>query len=105
MAKLIPPLLSRRADEYGAFYSGWPTFSEVYPLFGPGKGQGTLDIRVPSNYLYVPKSGYTYGLDKETQTVDLENPLDPQWEDKEETIYCASRPRPALPRAAPSAPS
>lgn len=71
-------------------YAGWPTFSEVYPVFGPGRAQGTLEIRVPSNYLYKTDSHkYTYGYDRETGVLDLENPKDPQWEDKEDMIYCA----------------
>lgn len=81
------------ADEYGAFYSGRPTFTDVYPLLSPGKGQGTMDIRIPANYMYDVKPGYTYGLDEETDQIDLENPLDLPWEDKENLIHCAC-PRP-----------
>lgn len=79
------------SDEYGQFYSGIHTFSEVVPVFSPGKMPGSIDIRIPSGfYKKIFSAAYSYGYDKEQGTLDLENPADPPWEKKNDRIYCES---------------
>lgn len=50
---------------------------------------GSIDIRVPSAFYQDGFSPmYSYGYNVKKQTIDLENPADPIWEDKNDVIYC-----------------
>lgn len=78
-------------DEYGAFYSGISAFTEVVPIFSPGRMAGSVDIRIPSSfYAETWDDTYSYGYNESTGKIDLNNPSDSQWEDKRNTIYCTS---------------
>ncbi|KZO90803.1 glycosyltransferase family 90 protein [Calocera viscosa TUFC12733] len=73
--------------EHGHFYSGWPMFNETFPVFGPGRGPRSMDIRIPSYYYIVPLPKYTYGYDPELGHGQDDDPHDPEWEDKSGTMF------------------
>ncbi|KAJ3787388.1 hypothetical protein GGU10DRAFT_426870 [Lentinula aff. detonsa] len=53
----------------GHFFSDWRTLDDLYPVLSPARAKGFGDIKIPSHYYYGSTQAYTYGWDKETQTV------------------------------------
>ncbi|EJT99486.1 hypothetical protein DACRYDRAFT_81869 [Dacryopinax primogenitus] len=73
--------------QFGHFYAGWSIFNETFPVFGPGKAPGSMNIRIPSYYYIVPLSKYTYGFDEILGYGQDDDPNDPDWDDKTGTMF------------------
>ncbi|KZT55630.1 glycosyltransferase family 90 protein [Calocera cornea HHB12733] len=73
--------------QFGHFYAGWPMFNETFPVFGPGRGPRSMDIRIPSYYYVVPLPKYTYGFDPVLGHGQDDDPNDPEWDEKSGTMF------------------
>ncbi|KAJ3736583.1 capsular associated protein [Lentinula guzmanii] len=65
----------------GHFFSDWRTLDDLYPVLSPARAKGFGDIKIPSHYYYGSTQAYTYGWDKETQTVQAVDRGEVAWGD------------------------
>jgi len=71
----------------GHFFSDWRTIPVLYPVFSPAKGQGYMDIRIPSHYYHQATPMYTYGWDTINLVGKEFDDMETAWENKTDIIF------------------